>query len=132
MIRVQLLRTYYLSTPLFVLADVVWGVNPRVAGLEGYPALKAGYYAACLGCGLVAAFKPGASQIVGLAESAVNLLVLALGIFLPYYAVLDRVLADQPIPAPLAPDEIANFLIAGAVLSISFYGNPLLRRGRAL
>ncbi len=104
-------------------------MNARVAGLEGFPELRAGYYAACLGCGLLTAWKPGTSEVVGLLESAGNLLILVLSVFLPYYAVLDQVLADQPLAAPFGPEQVTNLLLSGSVLAISFYGNPLLRRG---
>ena len=48
----RVLQLYYAATIVFLVLDYGFGVNVRIAGLQGFPALKAGYYLvifACLG-----------------------------------------------------------------------------------
>ncbi|MGH7546133.1 MAG: hypothetical protein ACREKI_08125 [Gemmatimonadota bacterium] len=126
--RAWLLRGYYLATPLFLLADVAWGWNVRVVGLEGYPGWRIAYYLVCFGLGALAWMKPERADLVGLVESGVNLAILIVGTYVAYWGIVDQVLADQPIVNPFTTERIANLILAGSVLSVSYYGNPLVRR----
>lgn len=126
--RLQLLRGYYLATPLFLVADIAWGWNVRVAGLEGSPGWRISYYLVCFGLGALAWMKPERADLVGLVESGVNLAILIVGTYVAYWGIIDQVLADQPIVNPFTTERITNLVLAGSVLSVSYYGNPLVRR----
>ena len=121
--RRRWVEAYYLGTPLFALADLVFGANVRAVGLAGHPELRAGYYAACLACGVASFARPAWAGFVGLAESSLNLLVLALSVFLPYYALVERVLdGGTPAGNPLTPGFLANFVLSSAVWLALWYG----------
>ncbi len=116
----RLVRIYYLGTPLFLVLDLLWKVNIRVAALEGRPGLRLGYYALCGGCAFVTRWRPEWARSVGFLESSVNLLLLALSFFLSYFQLLDA-LSDGAVVVPrLATLGVPNFLLAGTVWLISF------------
>lgn len=128
--RARLVRGYYLATPLFLIADLAFGWNVRVAGLEGAPLLRGVYYLFCFGLGGLAWMRPERVDLVGLIESGANLALLIVGTYVAYWGMVDLVLADQPIVNPFTTERLANLILSGTVLSISFYGNPLVRGGR--
>ena len=119
---------YYGLTPLFVLADWVFGENVRAVGLAGFPGLRAGYYAACLGCFGLAHYRPAWASSVAVAESTLNLLLLLLSVFLPYYALIDRVSESGGGANPFSPEFMVNFAIAGGVWCASYYSAMPSRR----
>jgi len=115
----RLVRIYYLGTPLFMLLDLFWRLNIRVAALEGRPGLRLGYYALCGGCAIVNRLRPEWAPRVGFLESSVNLLLLALSFFLSYFQLLDS-LSDGMTSVPgLATLGLPNFLLAGTVWLLS-------------
>ncbi len=115
------LRAYYLATPLFLLFDLAWGLNVRAVALEQLPTAKYGYYAFCLACGVATMKWPGWSGPVGFAESSVNILLLILGVFLPYFAVIRAVSEGQAVTNPFTLRFLVNFVLSGAVWTIAFY-----------
>lgn len=128
--RWKLLQTYYLATPLFVLADAAWGLNVRVAGLEGHPGWKYAYYALCLVSGVLTIARPHLASMVGLAESAGNLCLLIVGVWLSYYGMVDAILTGQPVTNPFTPERITNLLFSGIVFGVSYHRNPLWHQAR--
>jgi hypothetical protein len=127
--RLQLLRGYYLATPLFLVADLTLGWNVRIAGLEGLPGLRVPYYLVCFGLGVLAWMRPERAELVGFVECSVNLVILVVGTYAAYWGIIDLVLADQPIVNPFTTERITNLILSGTVLSISYYGHPWVRGG---
>ena len=126
--RVRLTVGYYLATPLFALLDFVWGVNVRAAGLEALRGPRYAYYALCLICGVVTYLAPSLTNIIGVAESSVNILVLMLGIIVPYYGMAEQVMSDRPVSNPVTAEHVVNFLISGFVWVSVFYRSSLPSR----
>jgi hypothetical protein len=121
--RERWIEGYYWATLLFVVLDGAFGANVRAAGLAEHPDLRVAYYALCLGCAVVAHLRPSVAGLVGLAESSGNLVILILSILLPYWAVTDAILAEKPIvESPIRMEHVVNFVIAGAVWCVLFYG----------
>jgi hypothetical protein len=113
---------YYLATPVFVLMDFVWGVNIRVSALDDTPALKYAYYALCLAFGGVTSMRPGLSSVVGVVESSLNVLLLVLGMMLPYYRMLETIAAGKDVTTnPYRPEMFVNFFLSAAVWVTAFY-----------
>lgn len=109
---------YYAATIVFALLDWLFGANLRAAGFADSPTLRTSYYAACLGCGLLARLWPALAGPVTLAESAVNVTSLMLSVLTPLYTF------DLEAPDPrLAsyPEIVANFLISGSAATVAFY-----------
>lgn len=121
--RRRWLEAWYLAaTPCFALADLLLGANVRAVGLAGHPELRAGYYAACLGCGALSWLRPGWAGAVGLAESSFNLLLLVLSLFLPYLALAEAVSrGETPAHNPITPGLVTNFALCSAVWLALFY-----------
>jgi hypothetical protein len=126
----RLVHIYYLGTPLFLVLDLFWKLNIRVAALEGRPGLRLGYYALCCGCALVTWRRPEWARLVGFLESSANLLLLAASFFLSYFAFLDA-LSDGAMVVPrLTTLGLPNFLLAGTVWLVSYHrglGLPMSR-----
>lgn len=123
------IEAYYGLTPLFALADWLFGENVRAAGLAGYPGLRAAYYGVCVGCFVLAHYRTRWAGAIGLGESSFNLLLLVLSVFLPYYALIESVSESGTGENPFTPQFVANFLLAGGVWCASYYGAMPGRRG---
>jgi hypothetical protein len=112
----RVVTAYYWLTPLFWAADALFGWNVRAAALEGHPGWKALYYLLCLGCGALVWARPTLTRLVGVAESSVNLLLLVLGMLLPYFQLIDRIPAGEfPGPGEFTIAKSLGFLVAGLV-----------------
>lgn len=129
------LLAYYLGTPVFAVLDFVLGLSVRAVFLPT-AAARATYYLACLGCGLLAWRRPSLGPIVGMAESGLNVLLLALGILVPVWDVAVTLGSEVPTPVTvspvLTPQGLVNAVLSGATFVVGFYGNQaalLARRG---
>jgi hypothetical protein len=111
----RFVRLYYAATPVFVVVDALAGAPVRAAAFAGHPGLRAAWYGVCLGCLAVSYLRPAWSAPAALLESSANLLLLALSVFLPYYALLDGVLAGVPAANPFTPSFVVNLLLASGV-----------------
>jgi hypothetical protein len=126
----RLVHIYYLGTPLFLILDLFWKLNIRVAALEGHPGFRLGYYAVCCGCAFVTWRRPEWGRLVGFLESSANLLLLAVSFFLSYFGFLNA-LSDGAVVVPrLTTLGLPNFLLAGTVWIISYHRGLGLRMGR--
>lgn len=117
---------YYLATPLFGVADLVFHAPLRVA--EVLPAdARVVYYATVFLLGLVCLARPGATPWVGMLESSGNLLVLLLAILLPIWNLPDLVSGGAPVSTGFSAWSVVNALLSGGALTASFHRH----RGRA-
>ena len=107
------LQAYYAATVVFLILDYGLGVNVRVAGLQGLPELKAGYYVVMFACFGLTLWRPAWCAAVGTLESLATLVVLILGIALRSMFVSDRLLETGTGAPGVA--EIVNFLLAGSI-----------------
>jgi hypothetical protein len=119
------LRAYYAATPLFALADFVLGASVRAAAFGARPGLRSAYYGLCVACLALSFARPGWSSAVALAESSLNLLLLVLAVFLPYWALADAVLDGRAVAHPFSPGFVVNFCLAGAIWTASCYETTL-------
>jgi len=112
---------YYLLTPAFWALDVFFGANVRTAAFEGHSGWKAVYYLFCLGCGVALWLKPSWTRIVGLTESSVNILVLILGFFVPYFQLIDSLAAGESVDSsPFTIEKALSLLLSGTIAAIAF------------
>ena len=127
-LRARPLALFYLATPAFALLDLAGGLNLRLSFLAGHPALRVGYYLTCLGLGwLILRAGRRSSALVGLGETALNLMMLCLSVVVPLAELPMRVTAGAAIYNPFTPLFIANLVISAAVFLYAFYNNPILR-----
>jgi hypothetical protein len=125
--RLDLLRWYYLGTPAFWLLDVIWHVRVRVAFFDDFAAGRYAYYALCFGIGIAGTVAPRYASRLAFLESAVNLGLLVLSVFLWYARMLDWAASPSVAVQVVTPWQLVNFVLAVTVGAVS-YG----LRGRAL
>ncbi len=110
----RVLQAYYAATVIFLLLDYGLGLNLRIAGLEGFPELKAGYYLVLFACLGLTLWRPAWSTAIGAVESLAMLVTLifsiALRSMLPGGAhVLET--GDRVV----GMTEIVNFVVSGSI-----------------
>lgn len=119
-------RWYFYITPLFILLDYILGINIRVSALETMPLYKNLYYGFCILCGICMYVIPRYSAVVALLESSINIMMLVLGIFLPYIqtitALMDDVLGADftALEESLKVQPMLNLFIVGSCLILTF------------
>ena len=119
-------RWYFYITPVFILLDYILGINVRVSALETMPLYKNLYYGFCILCGICMYVIPRYSAVVALLESSINIIMLVLGIILPYIrtvtALMDDVLgADFTVlEKSLKVQPMVNLFIVGSCLILTF------------
>ena len=114
-------RWIYWSTPLFALLDFGYGVNLRLPFSDAVPGAKAVYYIVDVGCALALVLRPRWTAAIGLAESGVNIGVLALSTMVAYLGVLDSAASpDAVIVNPFTPEAVASLVISATVLAASY------------
>jgi hypothetical protein len=117
--RAGLIGAYYRATPLFFLADIGLGLGFRAVALpEGWSRLA--YYGLCFACALAIELWPRRAAFVALGESALNMLLLILRVWLPLMGAYDSALSGQPIEAGLAPAAAVGFMVSGIIGWLSF------------
>ena len=109
----RLLLGYYAATAVFLLLDVVFDVNLRVAFLDDYPAWRGAYYALCGICFLLVLKKPDWETVVGGIESLFTLIALILSFALR--TVIPVELSAGESFRPVTVEQVINFLLSGFV-----------------
>ena len=115
----QLLRVYYLATPLFAVLDFGLATPIRAVGLES-PGLRLAYYAGTFLVGLVMAARPSLTPWLAMGESAANLTLLMASVLVPVWSLSETL--DASVIADL-PERVTNLAVSGSVLVYSFYRN---------
>lgn len=108
----RVLQAYYAATVVFLVLDYGAGLNLRIAGLEGFPGLKAGYYLVIFGCLGLMLWRPSWSTAVGVVESLATLVTLIFSV------AMRAMLAPQAVDTGarlIGMTEIVNFLVSGSI-----------------
>ncbi len=87
-------RWYFYITPGFILLDYTMGINVRISALDTMPFYKNLYYGFCILCGICMYIIPRYSAVVALLESSINIILLVLGIYLPYIRIVTALMDD--------------------------------------
>ena len=109
----RVLQAYYAATIVFLMLDYGAGLNVRIAGLEGFPQLKAGYYLVIFGCLGVTLWRPGLSTAVGVIESLATLVTLIFSVALRSMFLTEPL--QETGPGFAGVTELVNFLLAGSI-----------------
>jgi hypothetical protein len=115
----RVLQAYYAATIVFLLLDYGAGLNVRIAGLESFPQLKAGYYLVIFACFGLTLWRPAWSTAVGVVESLATLVTLIFGVALSSMFITGNVPETSAGFASVA--ELVNFLIAGSIAWYSWH-----------
>lgn len=109
----RIVQAYYAATIVFLMLDYGAGLNVRIAGLEGFPPLKAGYYLVMFACLGLTLWRPGWSTAVGVVESLATLVTLIFSVALRAMIPTEQVLEGGAGFVGVA--DIVNFLLAGSI-----------------
>jgi len=109
----SVLIVYYAATAVFLLLDVLGGLNVRVAFLEPFPLWRGAYYLFCFLCLALVVWRPAWSVLVGAFESLVSLCALIISFASRTLLVTDTMLETGA--GLVTWPEIINFLIAGGI-----------------
>jgi hypothetical protein len=119
----HLVRLYYLATPLFFLVDVIGHAPLRVAFLAD-ARMRFGYYALCLGIGLLMRVRPQTTPLLGTLETSVNFTLVLLSILWPVYSAVG-VVETGTLPPLLTMPQLMNAALSGAMLAVTFHTQQL-------
>lgn len=119
-LRLAILRFYYWATPAFFLADALWGVSVRASFLPRWD-LRVSYYGFCLACALLCHRRPAITPWIGMMESGVSLLLIALGVLLPIWGTADAILYGGDLPEIMSAGRLVNVMLSGSMLVIAFH-----------
>jgi hypothetical protein len=123
-------RGVYLSTPLFVAFDYVYGVNLRIPFLDALPGAKAVYYAAAFGCGILTVLRPRWTGAMGFGESVANISLLILTTGAAYLGMLESAASpDVVIVNPFTPQAVASLVLSATVMMASYVSQSSAVRG---
>lgn len=113
---------YYALTPLFWIADEMYGANIRAVALQNAEGWRTLYYALCTASGVAMWLRPTWTDALGLFESSVNLMLLVLGVMLPYWRLADDISTGSVVLVnPYTTELVLNFVLAGSAAVASFY-----------
>jgi hypothetical protein len=114
-------RGVYLSTPLFVALDYLYGVNLRIPFLDALPGAKALYYAAAFGCGILTLVRPRWIAVIGFAESVANISLLILAVGAAYLGMLESAASPNVVIVnPFTPQAVASLVLSATVMMASY------------
>lgn len=121
---IVLLRIYYAATALFVVLDYAFGINLRLAFLDGQPGWRSLYYGVCFGCLAIMLWRPQWSAFVTAAESLLTMSLLIISMALRVMIVSDEMIESGR--GAVTVEEIVNFGLAAGASYLAF-----LRSSRA-
>ena len=121
--RQRFLQFYYLSTPIFAIMDIVWGINIWISFLDYFPFLKYAYYTIVFICGIYTYKYPQRADIVGILESNINIGILIVGFMSTYYNLASTILENMTLDNPFTAKAVINFSLSGFIFLISSYRN---------
>ena len=120
-IKSSIISHYYLCTPLFFIMDFYLGMNIRAVGLMDHPGWRTAYYGFCFLCWLLIWKKPSFTSWVGIGESVLNLLLLIIGLLMPYFSFIADIDAVENASQVITVQGVINFFIAGMICLHSYY-----------
>lgn len=112
---------YLLGTVGFWLLDSLLSAPVRVA--LGSPAQRLGYYGVLLVLGWLCRARPRAAPVVAIFESAINLILIFVGLWLPIVSMIDVAAAGGDPGPPLTLFRVVNAALSVGVLSYSLQRN---------
>jgi hypothetical protein len=117
-----IVRLYYIATPAFFLADVLWGFDFRVPYFLVVPVWRYLYYLLCAACGVGCLLFPKATYVIALNESTINVMFLFIGFFATYFTGIKNFVESngEQLPQNFAPKWMTAFAITGSIWVISF------------
>ena len=118
-----------MATPVFFVLYYYFDLNLRLSIPGGQEYWTYLYYIICFSAGFIAFRNVMTGAIFSLIESSINILLLLLSVMMPVVNLAQ--LPMENIRMNFGVVEIIHFFIAGSVLLLSFYSNPLISKHEA-
>ena len=112
-----MIRIYYLATVIFLLLDVIFQLNVRIAFFENNPVLRASYYAIIFTCMALILWRPSWTVRISAVESTFVLMALIISMGMRTILVSDAMLEGGDF---VTMPEIINFMISGGIAYVAF------------
>jgi hypothetical protein len=112
------IHLYYGLTPVFLICELLWGINVRVPFVLSSPMLRYIYYGMCTVFALLWWWKRHWTPFVALLESSANIILLVTGFMHVLYGA--SWLETDEIPAALTVKGVIGFSIAAMLWLITF------------
>ena len=122
--HVNTLQVYYLATPVFFILHFIFDINLRISIPGAHDSWLYMYYALCFVAGFIAFNTVITGAVFSLIESTINILLLLLSVLMPIYNIGH--VAGENGGIAFGLPELVHFFIAGSILLVSFYQNPLI------
>jgi len=125
----MMIRIYYLATVVFLLLDMIFGLNVRIAFFENSPAVRAWYYAIIFICMALILWRPAWAVMISAVESLFVLGALIINMGMRTILVTDAMLEGGA--GFVTMPEIVNFMISGGIAYLAFTRGMNELQGRA-
>ncbi len=124
---ISIVQIYLLATPIFILLDLLLGVNLRVAFLQDHD-IKVTYYGGALFAAVFAVLLPGYALLIGAIEGFINMASFAAVSW--WHLIMEAGGSGQSAPPALLTDVASqiNFLLTGTMLIVCYVGLRRLPR----
>ncbi len=113
-----MIRIYYLATVIFLLLDIIFNLNVRVAFFENNPVVRASYYALIFICMALILWRPSWTVRISAIESLFVLVALIINMGMRTMLVTDAMLEGGT--GFVTMPEIVNFMISGGIAYLAF------------
>lgn len=114
----SILLSYYGSTILFLLLDLVFHFSVRATFLDTSTGFRMLYYGFCMLCFLVMVWKPALTALIGAVESVLTLSALIIVMGLRVMVPADPTLETGA--SAVTAREIINFVLAGGIAYVAW------------
>ena len=125
----MMIRIYYLATVVFLLLDMIFGLNVRIAFFENSPTVRAFYYAIIFICMALILWRPAWAVMISAVESLFVLGALIINMGMRTILVTDAMLEGGA--GFVTMPEIVNFMISGGIAYLAFTRGMNELQGRA-
>lgn len=110
---------YLLATPVFWLADILFGLDIRIAFLEN-ESWKSFYYSVLLASGITCYLRPAWTAVIAFVESTANVFIHILSFIIPVFMLPAQVLNGEVNNFDMSVSHILGFVLVGGIMIISF------------
>ena len=113
-----MIRIYYLATVVFLLLDIIFNLNVRIAFFENSPVVRSCYYAVLFICMALILWRPAWTTMISALESLFVLVALIINMGMRTMLVTDAMLEGGT--GFVTMPEIVNFMISGGIAYLAF------------
>jgi len=116
----RLVWFYYVITPLFLLVELLWGIDFRVPALLSMP-MRYFYYTCCFGCGAACFLRPRFTPVIAFVESTINVILIFVGFGTTLFSATLSFADTSAEPQTFSLKTVYSFAVTATIWVIAFY-----------